>query len=96
MLALIPQSGDFSGAALGVRSVALLQVAKLVGHFSYTKGILRVYKRSVLEIWLYFCYVFLIKLAYFLHISKKNTTFAPDIISDNVNNFLNNYEYERS
>ena len=29
MLALIPQSGDFSGAALGVRSVALLQVAKL-------------------------------------------------------------------
>ena len=27
MLALIPQSGDFSGAALGVRSVALLQVA---------------------------------------------------------------------
>ena len=28
MLALIPQSGDFSGAALGVRSVALLQVAK--------------------------------------------------------------------
>ena len=29
MLALIPQSGDFSGAALGVRSVALLQVAEL-------------------------------------------------------------------
>ena len=29
MLALIPQSGDFSGAALGVRSVALLQVAYL-------------------------------------------------------------------
>ena len=28
MLALIPQSGDFSGATLGVRSVALLQVAK--------------------------------------------------------------------
>ena len=28
MLALIPQSGDFSGAALAVRSVALLQVAK--------------------------------------------------------------------
>ena len=28
MLALIPQSGDFSGAALGVRSVALLQVPK--------------------------------------------------------------------
>ena len=27
MLALIPQSGDSSGAALGVRSVALLQVA---------------------------------------------------------------------
>ena len=27
ILALIPQSGDFSGAALGVRSVALLQVA---------------------------------------------------------------------
>ena len=27
MLALIPQSGNFSGAALGVRSVALLQVA---------------------------------------------------------------------
>ena len=26
MLELIPQSGDFSGAALGVRSVALLQV----------------------------------------------------------------------
>ena len=26
MLALIPQSGDFAGAALGVRSVALLQV----------------------------------------------------------------------
>ena len=48
MLALIPQSGDFSGAVLGVRSVALLQVAKLVGHFSYTKGILKVYKRQVL------------------------------------------------
>ena len=29
MLALIPQSGDFSGAVLGVRSVALLQVPKL-------------------------------------------------------------------
>ena len=28
MLALIPQSGDFSGATLGVRSVALLQVSK--------------------------------------------------------------------
>ena len=33
MLALIPQSGDSSGAALGVRSVALLQVQKLVGNF---------------------------------------------------------------
>ena len=30
MLALIPQSGDFSGATLGVRSVALLQVPKFV------------------------------------------------------------------
>ena len=29
MLALIPQSGDFSGATLGVRSVALRQVPKL-------------------------------------------------------------------
>jgi hypothetical protein len=29
MLALIPQSGDSSGAALGVRSVALLQIPKL-------------------------------------------------------------------
>ena len=29
MLALIPQSRDFSGAALGVRSIALLQVAKI-------------------------------------------------------------------
>ena len=47
MLALFPQSGDSSGAVLGVRSVALLQVAKLVGRFSYTKGILRVYKRQV-------------------------------------------------
>ena len=28
MLALIPQSGDSSGATLGVRSVALLQVTK--------------------------------------------------------------------
>ena len=28
MLARIPQSGDSSGAALGVRSVALLQIAK--------------------------------------------------------------------
>ena len=33
MLALIPQSGDYLGAALGVRSVALLQVPKLVGNF---------------------------------------------------------------
>ena len=33
MLALIPQSGDSSGAALGVRSVALLQVPKSVGNF---------------------------------------------------------------
>ena len=32
MLALIPQSGDFSGAALGVRSVALLQVPKFAGN----------------------------------------------------------------
>ena len=32
MLALIPQSGDFSGAALGVRSVALLQVPKPPGN----------------------------------------------------------------
>ena len=44
-IALSPQSGDSSGAILGVRSVALLQVAKLVSRFSYTKGILRVYKR---------------------------------------------------
>ena len=29
MLALFPQSGDSSGTALGVRSIALLQVAKL-------------------------------------------------------------------
>ena len=36
MLALIPQSGDFSGAALGVRSVALLQVPKLAVHFTQT------------------------------------------------------------
>ena len=43
MLALIPQSGNSSGAALGVRSVALLQVTKLLGRFSYTKGIPRVY-----------------------------------------------------
>ena len=28
MLARIPQSGDSSGAALGVRSIALLQIAK--------------------------------------------------------------------
>jgi len=34
MLALIPQSGDFSGATLGVRSVALLQVPKPVGNFT--------------------------------------------------------------
>ena len=30
MLALIPQSGDSSGAALGVRSVALLHIAVFV------------------------------------------------------------------
>ena len=47
-IALLPHYGDSSGTILGVRSVALLQVAKLVGHFSYTKGILRVYKRQVL------------------------------------------------
>ena len=35
MLALIPQSGDFSGAALGVRSVVLLQVAYSAGDFIY-------------------------------------------------------------
>ena len=34
MLALIPQSGDFSGATLGVRSVALLQVPKLTENFT--------------------------------------------------------------
>ena len=34
MLALIPQSGDFSGATLGVRSVALLQVPKLAAYLS--------------------------------------------------------------
>ena len=38
----------------------------------------------------------MIFLYFSLHICKKFTTFAPDIISDNVNNFLNNYEYERS
>ena len=30
MLALVPQSGDSSGAALGVRSVALLHIAVFV------------------------------------------------------------------
>ena len=34
MLALIPQSGDFSDATLGVGSVALLQVPKPVGNFT--------------------------------------------------------------
>ena len=48
MLALIPQSGDFSGAALGVRSVALLQVAYPASNLSYTKGILKVYKMQVI------------------------------------------------
>ena len=32
MLALFPQSGDSSGATLGVRSVALLQVASFAGN----------------------------------------------------------------
>ena len=41
MLALIPQSGDFSGATLGVRSVALLQVAKLAEIL--TKGVLSLF-----------------------------------------------------
>ncbi len=41
VLALIPQSGDFSGAALGVRSVALLQVAKLAELL--TKGVLSLF-----------------------------------------------------
>ena len=36
MLALIPQSGDFSGAALKVRSVALLQVPKPAGKNAHT------------------------------------------------------------
>ena len=36
MLALIPQSGDFSGATLGVRSVALLQVPKPAGNLLIT------------------------------------------------------------
>ena len=72
MLALIPQSGTSSGAALGVRSVALLQVAKPTDNLSYTKGILRVYKGmviaphpsanlavcfSILGIWYGFCEV---------------------------------------
>jgi hypothetical protein len=35
MLALIPQSGDFSGAVLGGRSVALLQVPKLAALLFY-------------------------------------------------------------
>ena len=47
MLALIPKSGDFPGTTLGVRSVALLQVPKPASRFSYTRGILRVYKRQV-------------------------------------------------
>ncbi len=44
MLALIPQSGDSSGAALGVRSVALLQVAKLQGN------VYKVYSRNWIKI----------------------------------------------
>ena len=36
MLALIPQSGDSSGAALGVRAVALLQVPKPAGNLLIT------------------------------------------------------------
>ena len=48
MLALISQSGNSSGAALGVRSVALLQVAKPTDNLSYTKGILKVYKGMVI------------------------------------------------
>ena len=33
MLVLNPQSGNSSGTSLGVRSVALLQVAKLLAQF---------------------------------------------------------------
>ncbi len=36
MLALIPQNGDSSGAALGVRFVALLQVPKPTGNLLIT------------------------------------------------------------
>ena len=38
MLALIPQSGDSSGATLGVRSVALLQVPKLTRNLHISKN----------------------------------------------------------
>ena len=63
MLALIPQSGDFSGATLGVRSIALLQVPKLTENFTpdFTKCRL---SRNFLPISLYMC--------------KKMTNFAPE------------------
>ena len=38
MLVLDPQSGDSSGTSLGVRSVALLQIAKPVGNLRYPNG----------------------------------------------------------
>ena len=63
MLALIPQSGDFSGATLGVRSVALLQVPKLTENFTpdFTKYRL---SKNFLPFSLYIC--------------KKMTNFAPE------------------
>ena len=46
MLALIPQSGDFSGATLGVRSVALLQVPKWSASLRLTRGKVQSYKEQ--------------------------------------------------
>ena len=52
MLALIPQSGDFSGAALGVRSVALLQVPKPTENLKKEKQQSLTIRQAIVDIFL--------------------------------------------
>ena len=46
---LIPQRGDFSGATLGVRSVALLQVPKLLDSFDTKKLLCRRFLQYIIR-----------------------------------------------
>ena len=69
MLALIPQSGDFSGAALGVRSFALIQVPKPTGNL--VPFLAKSSKKSSISL------LVLKKHLKNLRNSRKSATFAP-------------------